>query len=135
MIVLPNMPQMIVAYYGTLKIGGVVVLSNPEADAAQIVRQIEQTTPEVLVTLRDFGGLVRAVQKETRLDKIILADVRDVVSVSAYKKLLARWGVDSADDGSQSQELGPGCWLMPELMMDAAQEPPATQVSSSTMLS
>jgi long-chain acyl-CoA synthetase len=130
MIVLPNMPQMIVAYYGTLKSGGVVVLSNPEADTAEIIRQIQQTTPQVLVTLRDFGGLVRAVQKETRLNKIILADIRDAVSASVYKKLLARWGVGSVEAAGQPEELGPGCWLMPDLMMDAAMEPPSSRVSS-----
>ena len=36
MIVLPNMPQMIIAYYAVLKIGAVVVLANPEANAQQI---------------------------------------------------------------------------------------------------
>jgi long-chain acyl-CoA synthetase len=130
MIVLPNLPQMIVAYYGALKIGGVVVLSNPEADAAQIAQQIKETTPKILVTLWDFGGLVKAVQKETGLDKIILADIRNAVSASVYKKLLARWGVDRAENEDHLEMLGSGCGLMTDLMLDAAQEPPAAQVSS-----
>src|SRR6185436_11861671 len=71
-LVLPNMPQLIISYYGTLKTGGVVVLSQPEADAAQIVRQINQTGAKVLVTLREFGGLVKRVREETPLQHVIL---------------------------------------------------------------
>jgi len=39
MVVLPNVPQMIVAYYATLKVGGVVVLPNPDADGAVTARR------------------------------------------------------------------------------------------------
>lgn len=133
MIVLPNMPQMIVAYYGALKIGAVVVLSNPEADAAQIVRQIEQTRPRVLVTLRDFGGLVEAVRRRTSLNKIILADVRDVVSGGVYKKLLARWGAAGFGNPAHPPTAGPGCLLMAEVMADASQTPPRLNVSSTNL--
>ena len=62
MVVLPNIPQMVVAYYGILKIGGVIVLSNPEADADQIVAQLNQTGTKVLVTLQTFAKLVTVVR-------------------------------------------------------------------------
>ncbi|MBN1991684.1 MAG: long-chain fatty acid--CoA ligase [Anaerolineae bacterium] len=130
MVILPNMPQMIVAYYGTLKIGGVVVMSNPEADAAEITRQIKQTTPAVLVTLRDFAHLVGEIQQATGLDKIILADLRDAVSPGVFRKLLARWELKRPKAKKSAENLPPGCWLMSELMLDAALTPPAVPVSS-----
>ncbi|MCP4418446.1 MAG: alpha/beta fold hydrolase, partial [Chloroflexi bacterium] len=37
MIVLPNMPQVLIAFYATLKIGGVAVMPNPDAGITQIV--------------------------------------------------------------------------------------------------
>ncbi len=128
MIVMPNVPQMIVAYYGALKIGGVVVLSNPEADAAQIMRQLKETEAKALVTLRDFGALAQAAQANTPVEKVILADIRDVVSGGTYKKLLARWGIEAV--GDESPEPGPNAMLMHDMMQDAATTPPAVKVSS-----
>jgi long-chain acyl-CoA synthetase len=127
MLVLPNMPQMIVAYYGTLKIGGVVVLSNPEADAAQIIRQAEQTGAKILVTLREFKPLIEAVQTGASLETVILADLRTALSASAYKKLAARWGPDRVD---KAVDHPANCLSLSELTRDAARTPPAIKVSS-----
>jgi len=126
MVVLPNVPQMLVAYFGTLKIGGVIVLSNPEADAPQIVWQLKETGAKILVTLRAFDGLVEAVQANTSVEKIILADIRNAVSAGVYKKLLSRWGIEN--DGPESAILNSNVMLMHDLMLDAAITPPATDV-------
>ena len=128
MVVLPNMPQMIVAYYATLKIGGVVVLPNPDADGPAIIEQIRQTGTQVLVTLREFGGLARAVQADVSLT-LIFAEVREAVSAHVYKQLLARWeaaGLSEQDKADESY----GGYLMRRLMMDAARQPPDVEVSS-----
>ena len=133
MLVLPNIPQLVIAYYGTLKIGGVVVLSNPEADAGQIVRQLGETGAKVLVTLKDFGSLVEAVQAETSLANIILADIEQVVSAGTYKKLLARWGLERPVEPGQA---GPGrrpCLLMQEVMADADPESPTIPVAGDAL--
>ncbi len=128
MVVLPNVPQMIIAYYATLKIGGVVVLSNPDADSTTIIEQVEHTGAKVLVTLRDFGGLVKAVQKFNSLD-VVLADIRDTLSARTHKHLLARWeaaGFTPQDELSKST----AAYRMKRLMMDAAWEPPGVEVAS-----
>ncbi len=98
MIVMPNVPQMIIAYYGILRVGGVVVLSNPEANAEQILHQLRETEAKVLVTLRDFGDLIKLARAKTSLEKIIVGDIRDVVSSGTYKKLMARWGLTRMDE-------------------------------------
>lgn len=129
MVVLPNMPQLIVAYFGILKAGGVVVLSHPEADAAQIVREIERTGAKVLVTLREFGGLVEAAREQTGLQHIILADMQALVPAKVYQKLLARWTPTTLIRG----EAGPAAaddLLMAELMRDAMLTPPTITVNS-----
>jgi long-chain acyl-CoA synthetase len=128
MVVLPNMPQMIIAYYATLKIGGVVVLSNPDADGPAIIEQIRQTGARVLVTLREFGGLARAVQAHVPLT-VIFADLRSTVSARVFKHLMARW--EAAGLGEQEKaDRSYGGHLMRRLMMDASPEPPDVQVSS-----
>ncbi|MDY7080447.1 MAG: alpha/beta fold hydrolase [Chloroflexota bacterium] len=131
MVVLPNVPQMIIAYYATLKIGGVVVLPNPDADGPRIIEQIRQTDAKVLVTLREFGGLAKAVQAYIPLT-LVFADLREVVSAHVHRQLLARWetaGLGEQDKADESY----GGHLMRRLMMDADQKPPAIEVSSEHM--
>jgi long-chain acyl-CoA synthetase len=130
MIVMPNIPQLVIAYYATLKVGGVAVMPNPEANAAQIVEQIRQTTPKLVVTLRSFKDLVTAIQEHTQVEKIILAEIRNAVSNGVYKKLMARWGVEIEDSQVAEEQLSAACLLMADLMRDAARTPPATSVTS-----
>ncbi len=40
-LVLPNVPQVIICYYGALRAGAVVVLTNPLFEAGSLVRQVE----------------------------------------------------------------------------------------------
>jgi long-chain acyl-CoA synthetase len=108
MIILPNMPQMVVAFYGVLRAGGVVVLPNAEADAPTIIRQVRETQPKLLVTVRDFSELARAVKKQTGLDQFIFADLRTAVSHAVYLKLIERFGIadDEARHAALARELG-----------------------------
>jgi long-chain acyl-CoA synthetase len=139
MLVLPNIPQMIIAYYATLKIGGVVVLPNPDADEPQISEQAKQTEARVLVTLRDFGGLAKAVQGAVRIE-VVYADIRNAVSTRVYRELLARWeaaGLRQHDESAVERVGRTGenteSYLMDQLMMDAAREPPNVKVSGTDL--
>jgi long-chain acyl-CoA synthetase len=128
MVVLPNMPQMIIAYYGTLKIGGVVVLPNPEADASMIIEQIKMTGAKVLVTLTAFSGLAKAVQEQVQL-KVVLATIRKAVSARVHRQLLARWEAAGLS-GWDEHERVEGAYLMGRMLMDAPRERPGVDVSS-----
>ena len=96
MIILPNMPQMVVAFYGVLRAGGVVVLPNAEADTTTIIRQVRETRPKVLVTVRSFSQLAQAIKQTTGLAEFVFADLRTAVSYSVYQKLITQFGI--ADD-------------------------------------
>jgi long-chain acyl-CoA synthetase len=131
LVVLPNMPQMIIAYYGVMKIGGVVVLSNPEANASQILKQIEQTEAKVLITLDEFAELADEVYKKIPI-KIILTDIRDALSPRVYKQLLARW--ESAGfRPSGGVSVSGSCFRLENLIMDAAWDSPKIDVSSNDL--
>ena len=128
MVVLPNMPQLIVAFYATLKIGGVVVLPNPDADAARIVQQVKQTESKVLITLTSFGLLAQAVKTHAKIEQIIFADIRNAVSAGVYKKLMARWGIVESESEADMplDHLGQ---RMSTLLRDAPVTPPDIKVS------
>lgn len=127
MLVLPNVPQMVVAYFGALKIGAVVVLSNTEADEAEVIRQIEQTTASVVVTLRDFGKLIHAVQSRTTVEKIILVDIQGMLPDGFHRQLLSQSFFDQ-NDGDPAVT-NAACLLMSESMADAAADAPSVEVA------
>ncbi|MEM7112046.1 MAG: alpha/beta fold hydrolase [Chloroflexota bacterium] len=132
MIVLPNMPQMIVAFYATLKVGGVVVLPNPDADAATIVGQAIKTGAKVLVTLTSFSRMAQAVQQRSNIIKVVFADISQVVRRSTYRSLLQRWGIaeSEAEDYELAKSLGS---RMSTLMQDAPFDAPNIEVSSNDL--
>ena len=128
MVVLPNTPQLIIAYYATLKVGGVVVLPNPDADMARIVEQVRQTGARVFVTLKNFGGLVRAVESQVPV-RVVLTDIRAAVSARTYRRLVARWEAAGLGPEDEAEETD-GRVRMEGLMADAPPTPPRVQVSS-----
>ncbi len=86
MILLPNVPQLVIAYYGTLRVGGVVVMANPLATQDEIVRQAQRSGAEVLVSLTKFEETAVAVRSQSNVRHIIFANVKDYLPI--HKKLL-----------------------------------------------
>jgi long-chain acyl-CoA synthetase len=130
MVALPNIPQFVVAYYGVLTIGGVAVLSNPDADLNQMFRQLRQTEAKVLVTLRGFAGLAEAARKQGVVDEVVLVDFDKGVPEVVNQRLMARWGATGyGDNGSTPVGELPGL-LMDELTRETPFERPDVPVSS-----
>ncbi|MDF0667400.1 MAG: long-chain fatty acid--CoA ligase [Nitrospira sp.] len=86
-LMLPNIPQTVVAYYGILKAGAVVVPTNPLYVEREIQTQLADAGTETMVVLDLLYPRVRAVQDATTLLKrIIVASVLDYLPF--FKKLL-----------------------------------------------
>lgn len=126
MIVLPNMPQLIIAYYAILKAGGVVVLPNPDADAEAIIYQLREVDAKILITLDAFGELIEEVEAKSQT-KIIRTTLREVVSGRTFRQLIGRWqGAGFEQDISTF--LDSSIPEMERLMMDASWDPPDLKV-------
>ncbi|MBI3739944.1 MAG: AMP-binding protein, partial [Chloroflexi bacterium] len=72
MILLPNIPQCVIAYYGALKAGAVVVFSNPLLPSDELARQMHDCHVKVLVTLAQFRSRLSSMPKEDLPDKMIV---------------------------------------------------------------
>ena len=128
MLILPNMPQLIVAYYGALSLGAVVVLSNPDADAEQIVQQAQISGSRVLVTLNSFGRLAAAIKQNTTVEHVIFADIADNVSRVVLQLLLGKWGISAENTPTNNATIGQ---RMSDTMQDAPKDaPPPAAVSA-----
>lgn len=77
-IILPNLPQNVVAYYATLRLGGIVVENNPMYTERELTHQLEDAGVEVLVTLDLFYDKVKAIRPELpKLREVVVTDVFD----------------------------------------------------------
>ncbi len=134
MVVLPDMPQFIIAYYGALRSGGVVVLPNPDADASQIARVARETGAEILVTLAEFGPMAQAVRDQSGVREVMLADIANVLSAGAYQKLMARWRIAAAPADKTASAEPPAAdghtHDLARIIEDAPFAPPVYQASS-----
>jgi long-chain acyl-CoA synthetase len=76
-LLLPNIPQAVIAFYGTLRAGATVVYANPISDEAELIRQVNDSRATTLVTLAQFKPLAHAVREATPLRRVILTQVSD----------------------------------------------------------
>jgi len=53
-LLLPNVPQFVIAYYATLAVGGIVVAVNPLNPAEEVERELQETDTETLIVLDRF---------------------------------------------------------------------------------
>ena len=114
MIVLPNTPQFIIAYYGILKAGGVVVLSNPDATVEMIIQQAVETEAKRLVTLSVFSELATIIQQQTSAKTTIFTSVGKHLSDRVYTAFLNK--PSPADENeTQARRIGR---FMSEIMED-----------------
>jgi long-chain acyl-CoA synthetase len=130
MIALPNMPQFIVAYYGILLTGGVVVLSNPDADIQQVIQQLRKTDAKVLVTLKSFRELARKARRDGGVREVVLAEFDKGVPELVYQQLNSRWRIAGVDEENAKPDSEVTGQLMSELTEDAPYYPPEISVSS-----
>ena len=88
-LLLPNTPQMVTAFYGTMKAGMTAVFVPPVIEPEEVVRQIKDSEASVLVTLSQWAGLAKQIQQGAGVPHIVLTDPADMLSLP--KLLISRW--------------------------------------------
>ena len=64
MLLLPNLPQMVIAFFGTLKIGAVAVFTLPTNNTAELTHQINHCGAKALITLTQFDELIYDIKNQ-----------------------------------------------------------------------
>lgn len=78
-LMLPNLPQYVIAFYGALKLGAIVVNTNPTYTAREIEHQFSDAGAETVVLLSGFYSKLKEIQDHTQVKRVIIADVPDYV--------------------------------------------------------
>lgn len=80
-LMLPNVPQAVISYYGALTAGAVVVQMNPLYVEREIEFQLADSGAETIIALDLFYPRIDAVRAKTQLKRIIVTGVKDFLPV------------------------------------------------------
>jgi long-chain acyl-CoA synthetase len=80
-LMLPNVPQAVIGYYGALTAGAVVVQMNPLYVEREIEFQLADSGAETIIALDLFHSRIDAVRSRTPLKRIIVTGVKDFLPV------------------------------------------------------
>jgi long-chain acyl-CoA synthetase len=74
---LPNTPQMVIAYYGALRLGAVAVPTNPLYHEHELEVQLKDSGAETLVAVDLFHPVISPVLPRTSVRHLILCGIKD----------------------------------------------------------
>ncbi len=76
-LILPNCPQIVIAYYAALHLGALVVMINPLAAPREILDQLKRTGAAMAVVLDQLAAKVEQIRAELPLSHLIVASLAD----------------------------------------------------------
>ncbi len=124
-VMLPNTPQYVIAYFGILKLGGVVVNTNPTYTARELVHQMNDSEATAIVTLNIFYPKVEEARHETKLQHVIVTTVPEFVT-PPFGVLVKQTQKKSGDWVEVT--FGNGVYGFKDLLMKSPNIPPDTTV-------
>ena len=96
-IMLPNMPQQVIAYFGILKAGATIVNTNPTYPAHELEPLMRMAGVETIITLSGLYDRVLEIQPKTAIKNIILTDIPDYVG-RLFHRIRGKDGAGGRDD-------------------------------------
>ncbi len=78
-IFMPNTPQFVMAYYGILKAGGVVVATNPLYTPVEIEHQAADAGIEVMFVMTNFYNTIKKAQPNTKIKTLIVSNLKETL--------------------------------------------------------
>ncbi len=88
-IMLPNIPQYVVAYFGMLKAGAIVVNTNPTYTPRELRHQLEDSGAKCIVMVSGLYDRLAQIREHTAVENVIIADVQDTLAWP-FKSMVAK---------------------------------------------
>ncbi len=124
-IFMPNTPQFVIAYFGILKAGGIVVATNPQYTPREIEHQLKDSGIELMVVMSNFYARIKEVQPKTKLKTLIVTNLKEQLApVTALLFTLLK-----EKKLGHRVSLGPGdVWMKDLLRKHTAAERPKLEI-------
>ena len=76
---MPNSPQFVEAYFAILKLGAVVVATNPLYSPREIEHQANDAGIEVMLVMSNFYNLIKQVQPKTKMRTLVVTNIKEAL--------------------------------------------------------
>lgn len=76
---IPNTPQFVIAFYAILKIGGIVVATNPLYTQREIEYQVNDAGVEVMILMTNNYEMVKEIQHKTRIKQLVVTNIKEAL--------------------------------------------------------
>lgn len=129
---LPNSPQMVLAYYGTLKLGAVAVMFNPMYSPREIEHQLSDSGAKVMLILDRFWPNVRKALEKAKPEHLIVTHIKDYLKfpLNLLEPIKARReGEHVAVDMNASRYGLGGMHELKDLMAQASPQRPEVDIN------
>ncbi len=122
-IFLPNIPQFVITYYGTLRIGAIETAISPLYKEREVEHQLNDSEAETIVVLDVLYPILEKVRKNTKIKNIIVAQLKDYMptATAALGSLLRKIP-------SFKVESRPEIFSFKELLSKHNSKPPQIQI-------
>ncbi len=88
-LLMPNCPQFVISYYAVLKVGGIVVATNPLYSPREIEFQLNDCGAETIICLSLFYKTVMGVKDRTKLKNIVVTNIKEYLPPYSRKMFVA----------------------------------------------
>lgn len=109
-IYMPNTPQFVIAYYGIMKAGGIVIATNPLYSERELEHQLADCGAETVFVMSLFYDQLKRVQQKgnTNVKRVVVTNVKEYFP--AHLKLLFTL-VKEKKDGHRIQKAPADIWF------------------------
>jgi long-chain acyl-CoA synthetase len=95
-LMLPNSPQFVIAFFGAMKLGAIVVNNNPTYTSRELKHQLDDSGAETIVLLNLFYPRLREVLAETPIKRVIVSHIFDTLGFPSKQLVRAKQRKDPA---------------------------------------
>ena len=121
---LPNLPQLVYGFFGTLRAGGVAAFASPASEPDEVIREIRDSGATVLFTLTSNVELAIQATQATELRHVIYARYRDDLPWLAALGFM--FGPGRSAKHRLPTRLPPNHHTLPDLLRNLPDTPPPT---------
>ncbi|MCQ2444800.1 MAG: long-chain fatty acid--CoA ligase [Mailhella sp.] len=76
-IMMPNMPQTVISFWGALKAGAVVVMTNPLYMEKELTHHFTDSNPKVLITMDLFWSKIAPLRDKLKVETYVVSRIAD----------------------------------------------------------
>ncbi len=88
-LLLPNCPQFVISYYAVLKVGAIVVATNPLYSPREMELQFKDCGAETIIVLSLFYKTIMGLKERTRLKNVIVTNIKEYLPQQSRKAFVA----------------------------------------------